>query len=292
MVPASAHPGGFFGPNLRPDTPIYRICPRRHLETLLKGKFVIRSTRTWLDPCEKLISQCCYQTLENGRIQQHFIEKNILPTFGQCWSTCRESDAVWRIYSRVHQDGAALDKAFDAEEAVRLRTTTQKLLDALVAGVGEERSPNCFVAKVRYFGEDALLQEVANIIGSHREKAFSGREGQAESLLFKRDAFAHEQEVRLLYIDVAQDFLQKEQIEVAVDPNSLVEEITIDPRVRGGQQESWRSQQIRDAGFKNEINRSLLYLGTALTVSLFTQEELARASGGGEEAPKEGKSRA
>lgn len=278
MATPSPQVAGLFGPNLDPDTPIYRIYPQRFLEGLLRGKHVIRSTRTWTDPYERLVSLCCYQTLENGRIQQHFLDRNHLPAFGQCWSICRESDAIWRIYSEVKQDGFALNTAFDMGEAVRLRTTIRKLLEALVAGVGSQKGGNCFIARVKYFDENALLQEIANIIGSHREKAFSGTAGQADALLFKRDAFAHEQEVRLLYIDTANEFMDQDQIEIAIDPNSLIEEITIDPRVLGGEQEAWRINWIRDLGFKNKINRSLLYLGAALIVPLFTQDELANAA--------------
>jgi hypothetical protein len=276
-IPSQA--GGFFGPNLDPNTPIYRIYPQRFLEGLLDGKFVIRSAQTWTDPYEKLILLCCYETIENGRIKQHFIGNDRLPTFGQCWSTCRDSDAIWRIYSSVHQDGFELDAAFGADEAVRLRTTVKKLLNCVAASVGGGRSGGCFVARVRYFGENALTQEVANIIGSQRERAFSGAAGHADALLFKRDAFTHENEVRLLYVDVAKEFENQEQIEVTIDPNSLIEEITFDPRIRGGNQEAWRTKWIRERRFKNEVNRSLLYLGVGLVVPLFTQEDLAKLSG-------------
>ena len=273
-----SQPMGLLGPNLDPNAPIYLVYPQRFLENLLRGKLVIRSTRTWTDPYEKLVSQCGYAAIENGKIRQHFIEKNVLPTFGQCWSTCRESDAMWRIYSKVHQDGSALDSAFDADEAVRLRTSPQKLLNALVGGLGIEKGGNCFIARMRYFSENALLQEIANTIGSNRENAFSGAAGQADALLFKRDAFTHEQEVRLLYVDTKCEFLNQDQIEISVDPNSLIDEITVDPRVRGGQQEAWRIAWIRGLGFSNEINRSLLYQNTLMIVPLFSQEELAKLS--------------
>lgn len=93
MAVDSSQGGGFFGPGLARDTPIYRIYPQKYLGDLLAGKFVIRSTRTWTDPYENIASQCVYNTLENGRIKQYSIEGNWLPTFGQCWSTTRESDA-------------------------------------------------------------------------------------------------------------------------------------------------------------------------------------------------------
>src|SRR5580698_1321981 len=125
---------GFFGPGLDANQTLYRIYPQRFLDDLLKGKLVIRSTRTWTDPYEKLTEGCCYETIENGRIKQHFIENDI-PAFGQCWSTCRDSDAMWRIYSAVHQEGSTLDAAFAEGESVRLRTTAKKLLDTLASGV-------------------------------------------------------------------------------------------------------------------------------------------------------------
>jgi hypothetical protein len=121
-----------------------------------------------------------------------------------------------------------------------------------------------------------LIQEIANVIGSQREQAFSGRVGNADALLFKRDAFAHENKVRLLYVDAAEELKKNEQIEVAIDPNSLIEEITFDPRIQGGDQEAWRTNWIRERRFKNEVNRSLLYRGISLIVPLFTQEQLAK----------------
>jgi len=123
-----------------------------------------------------------------------------------------------------------------------------------------------------------LRQEVANVIGSKRESAFRDAAGHADALLFKRDSFAHENEVRLLYVDAGRKFESKDQIDLALDANSLVEEITFDPRVSGGTQEHWRTNWVRDRGFKNEVNRSHLYLGISLIVPTFTQEDLTQVS--------------
>ena len=104
---------------------------------------------------------------------------------------------MWRIYSTVHQTGFNLDGAFDNREAVRLKTTARKLLNGVAVAAGGDRGANCFIGNVRYFEENALRQEVANVIGSKRESAFRGTAGHADGLLFKRDSFAHENEPRL-----------------------------------------------------------------------------------------------
>src|SRR5258708_14812113 len=218
---AAQPPRGYYGLNLRHETPIYRIYPLNFLEELLNGRFVVRSTRTWTDPYENLPLRSCLETIENGRIKQHFIEKNWLPTFGQCWSTLKESDAMWRIYSTVDQARDNLDAAFGSHEAVRLETTTGKLLNAIVDSLGPEKGEGCFIARVKYLDEKALTQEVANIIGSQREEAFGGSKGNAEAHLRKRDAFAHENEVRLLYVDLEKEFENDEQLSLAIDPNQL-----------------------------------------------------------------------
>lgn len=270
MTANSAQVEGFFGPNLDPDVPIYRIYPQRFLSKLLRGRFVVRSTHTWTDPWERLVSMCSY-TDQNR--QAHSLGDYLLPEFGQCWSLCHESDALWRIYSEVNQEDD-LRAAFDGREAVRLRTTVRKLLNGLVAGV-MQKGGSCFIAKVNYFEDGPLLQELTNRIGSDRENAVLGAARQADARLFKRNAFAHEQEVRLLYVDTHQEFAREEQIEISVDPNSFIEEITIDPRILAGEQEAYRTNWIRNFGFKNDVNRSLLYLGVMLSVQLFNQEELA-----------------
>lgn len=80
-----------------------------------------------------------------------------------------------------------------------------------------------------------------------------------------------------------EQFLNQDQIGITVDTNSVIDEITVDPRVRG-QQEAWRIAWIKGLGFSNEINRSLLYQNTLMVVPLFSQEELAKIYGGFEKA--------
>src|SRR5437879_318987 len=211
MAP-TAGPFGTKGLSL--DTPIYRIHKQRYLKELLSGKLVVPATRRWGDPYENLISWCCYEVIgDDKRIKQVFLGNDRLPTFGQCWSTVPESDAMWRIYSDVDKD-RSLDSSFSDHEGVRLRTTARKLVNALARGMGGGHANQCFICSVKYMEQEELRAYVVDTVGTYRDKAFGGIMGHADALLLKRTPFAHEREVRLLYIDAERKFEKQEFIEV------------------------------------------------------------------------------
>jgi hypothetical protein len=89
-----------------------------------------------------------------------------------------------------------------------------------------------------------------------------------------RIPFAHESEVRLLYIDADRKFEGKEQIEVPIDVNSVIEEIMLDPRLRNGGGEPKRREWLEANGFKNTICSSSLYQKLIMEIPLFKPEDL------------------
>ncbi len=89
----------------------------------------------------------------------------------------------------------------------------------------------------------------------------------------KRTAFAHENEVRLLYVDADREFEGKDQIEVPIDVNSVIEEITLDLRLPEGQKQANRKTWLQNKGFKNEINMSQLCQKIIMVVPLYKSEE-------------------
>lgn len=206
-------------------------------------------------------------------IKQVFLGGDRMPTFGQCWTTIPESDAMWRIYSDVDKD-RGFDSFFSTNEGVRLCTTARKLVNALAKGIGAEQADKCCIGLVKYFDEEELRAYVVNEVGSYREKAFSGVSGHADALLLKRTPFKHESEVRLLYIDSDRKFQNQEFIEVPIDVNAVVEEITLDPRLRSGGGEPKRREWLETNGYKNSINSSALYQRLMITVPLFKPEDL------------------
>jgi hypothetical protein len=266
--------GPFWSKGLDLDAPIYRIHPQRHLGDLLAGKLYLPATSRWTDPYENLVSQAGYVYLDDDKhIQQAFIGGDRFPTFGQCWTTIPESDALWRIYSEVVKDMGS-NHSFFPDEGVRLRTTPRKLVDCLADGVGAAYKDRCYISVVKYFSEDDLTQYIANAIGNYREKAFGGISGHADALSLKRDPFRHESEVRLLYIDADRRLVGRDFIEVPIDVNAVIEEMTFDPRTMTGGGETKRKAWLEGKGFENTINTSHLYLGVFLQVPLFKPEDL------------------
>lgn len=252
------------------DTPIYRIHRQGFLEELLDGTLRLPATRHWHDPWENLICWCGYDILgDDGKVKQTFFGNNRFPTFGQCWSTCPESDAMWRIYSAVDEE-RGVDSFFSEKEGVRLRTTARKLVNALAKGMDNGNEQECFIGAVNYIDEAQLQNFVVNAVAAYRDKAFGGSRGHADALLFKRSPFSHEREVRLLYIDSGRRFEKQDFVEVPIDVNTVIDEITLDPRLRaGGGGEQKRLDWLRSKGFKNAANVSSLYQRILIEIPLW-----------------------
>ena len=260
---------------LKLDAPIYRIHPQRHLADLLAGRLLIPATRRWDDPYENLISWCCFVEIGSDKtLKQTFFANDRFPTFGRCWSTIPESDAMWRIYSNVDKN-RALDSSFSHNEGVRLRTTARKLLDALAKGMGAGNESKCFIGSVSYMEEAELQSRIADAVSTNRENAFGGIKVHADDLLLKRTQFAHEHEVRLLDIDSDRKFERGDFIEVPIDANSLIDEIMLDPRLRaGGGGEPKRIEWLHENGFKNTVRASSLYQKVIFEIPLYKPEDL------------------
>ncbi|MES9858701.1 MAG: DUF2971 domain-containing protein [Sedimenticola sp.] len=148
---------------------------------------------------------------------------------------------MWRIYS-PNCDG------------IRIRTTTNKLLESLYFGGSNKPSWSCVIGNVRYLPEKKL-RNFANSIyingGLTKESIF-------QSLLVKRLAFKHENEVRLLYFDLKEK-VKGDLFPYTIDPHSLISQIMIDPRLTYKEYERLRKEIVQRTGYSGLIKRSLLY---------------------------------
>jgi len=222
------------------DKPIYRVFSKTRLfEIFQNKKLVLVQPKLWDDPFENYIMNSTGE-LSDGKFFQVEFRDNF---YGQCWTLKKESDAIWRIYA-------------PAKDGIKVKTTIRKLLTALYSKGGAFKDISSFIGKVEYFKKDALkqfLQDSKRISSMLTDK---NGVGQASTLLFKRIAFSHEKEVRLIYY--SPEKLNTDKYFLDVDPVDLFDEITVDPRTNYIDFKSWKSQ-LRGFGYRKKVIRSLLY---------------------------------
>lgn len=218
------------------DKTIYRIFPiTRFLEMIKNKQMVLVKPKLWDDPFENLLLLSRFQ-FDDGEIMEFESANSV---YGQCWTENRESDAMWRIYS-PQKDG------------IRVSTTPRKLLSALKKEVGEFSSVRCFLGKVEYKNKKKLLEAFSQL-----HLLDTSGEGIAKSLLYKRHAFSHEREIRLIYFGqdgTCEDDLFKFNFE----PATVIDRILFDPRMHKEVKEAYKNH-IKTLGYDFEIRRSTLY---------------------------------
>ncbi|MCR6721521.1 MAG: DUF2971 domain-containing protein [Chitinophagaceae bacterium] len=220
------------------DQPIFRVIPVNRLFELFSNKQnVLVKPKLWQDPFENFMMNSTGE-LEDGRLfsisfREHF--------FGQCWTKTRESDAMWRIYSHD-------------VTGVRMATTPRKLLTALYTSDGKFRDINCFIGKVNYYTTSKLKTLLQNHASGWITDSTGA--GQAQTLLFKRTPFKHENEVRIIYNSQGQ--VTEDLFSFPIEPLTLIDDIVFDPRMEYGVF-SEHKKRLRAFGFKKRIVKSNLY---------------------------------
>ncbi|EKS7794454.1 DUF2971 domain-containing protein [Edwardsiella piscicida] len=218
------------------DKPIYRIMPiHRFLQLLDENKLTLVKPKKWDDPFENALLNSDFKIPGCGTAS--FSAKDSV--YGQCWTFHRETDAMWRIYS-YYKDG------------VRISTTPKKLLTALRTAKPLHHQVKCFIGKVSYLSKDKLLEKLQSI-----NLLNDNGSGIAESLLYKRTAFKHENEIRLIY-SVDDNTSISDIFQFHINPSDLLDNVLFDPRM----DENLRSAYIlaiKDKGCNIQVKRSSLY---------------------------------
>lgn len=217
------------------DMPIYRVFPVSRLFQLFSNQQIaLVKPESWDDPFENLRLKTPIKVA--GSLAQISAKDSV---YGQCWTEHRETDAMWRIYS-------------GAKDGVRMPSTPRKLLDALKKSCSSNPELRCFVGRATYLPKSKLktaLDEVDlfNPNGS----------GIAESLLYKRNEFSHEKEVRLIYVGEDGTCDSKNYL-FDIDIHYTIDRILFDPRMDEGIRRGY-VDAIKKLGYKGEVKRSTLY---------------------------------
>ncbi|MDY6857448.1 MAG: DUF2971 domain-containing protein [Thermodesulfobacteriota bacterium] len=221
------------------DKYVYRIIPLdRFFELFETKRNVLVKPLLWDDPYENFILRSKVK-LKSGEVVQYNYHDRI---YGQCWTLQASSDAIWRIYS-------------PKKNGIRIRTTIRSLIESLSLHHADLTDTKCGIGKVEYKSEKELLR-IANSTFDDSGILVSNI---FKSLLGKRKAFSHEKEVRLLYVDMDDEFPKEDLYSYEIDPHNLVDQIMIDPRVTYTDFKNIKDKIKRVTGFEGSILRSLLY---------------------------------
>lgn len=243
------------------DTPIYRIYPLDIFLKIIYGKDRLSNPNTWPDPLDNfLLRQTHIKTLEGEIIDPTSLGNG---WYVQCWSQQVNSAAMWGLYGDYKdlsgQGGLALINPQNyAKCSVQVSSTPRKLLEYFSSILPYSKS-NLFCGYVRYIEE----YEFENKLSTHKFGDFLEPNSQklfADFMCLKRMAFAHEQEIRFIYQDITVDYenLLSNYYEYDFDPNTLFNEIVLDPRLK-----DWECQDVKATlitkGLTLNIKQSDLY---------------------------------
>ena len=240
------------------DRPLYRIFPLWHFEDMLRvRRLVLVSPSLWEDPREDIAASIMMQRPDNA---QRELAGYLHPARCQCWSFECESDSLLRAYSRVTIDPLHRRNCEPRHEGVMVRTTPRKLSLALGSWAERVTWGKFYLGRVEYLAREDASQKLVDILGRKGPIEIGRGENRAQSLLLKRKAFAHEDEVRLIWVCDDKRDIDK-TMTVNVDPNDFIEEVTFDPRlVRFEMLE--RQQSARNLGYEGAFSESGLYQKT------------------------------
>ena len=225
--------------NLGPQTKIYRIFPQvRFFELFKEKRNALVQPRKWHDPFENIFLKSPVKAV-TGEIRSFSLHDAV---YGQCWTRQNASDAMWQIYSK-NGDG------------IRVRTTVGKLIDSLRAAHGDMANESCFIGRVRYERDKQLREFGRSMFVGHR-----GTEAIAKSLLIKRRAYRHENEVRLVYIASSETREDDLVYKYGLYPLEIFDQVMVDGRVSWDDFVRLKNVIAKRTGLpKRRIKRSLLY---------------------------------
>jgi len=235
------------------DLPIYRVYALdRFVELLTSGHDALLNPTKWEDPFENFFLEATevMDEVTGGTIPL----KNLAEDwYGQCWSTQEESDAMWRIYSiDPNKPGTDPNKM-----GVKVRTTIRRLFDNLKGAGSPAPYLQFFVGGVVYKTEAEIKTLMGKLTLS--DVTFGGQgEKFADLLCIKREAFAHEQEVRVLFQDIDPKRGAEKVFKYGLDANVVFEEAVLDPRLKDSEAVHLASK-LKSDGCKLPISRSNLY---------------------------------
>lgn len=204
------------------NTKIYKWMPLKYVLPMIQNnKLTFTRMAVWEDVYENFFikGNVIYNRKFVGtdNIQQQL--------YGQSWSYCSESDALWRIYSDIKQVKNNLSPNYD-DVAVRIETTAEKLYNAIY--INDNCMANTYIGKVLYKQQVDIESEMQNQTVSFNKLARQ----IAKHACVKRIEFNHEYEVRpIVFLSSDDNRVANPILQYDIVINQFIDSFVIDPRL-------------------------------------------------------------
>jgi Protein of unknown function (DUF2971) len=239
---------------------IHRLFPfDRFIDLLRTSSIALMKPKRWDDPYENLMNREVVYRDTGRKFRIPHYDRDL---FGQCWSLCCDSDAMWRIYSSDRR-------------GVLVTANAAELFGTMTLQSGHEWDM-LFLGKVEYLKEaqlKALFESDSFLRDVLTAEMYSA--GSAKTLLYKRDSFEHEKEVRLILSRQVSQISGDMRI-LSFDIEKTIANVTLDPRLSDADLDRM-TFLIRNAGYVGNVERSSLYAMPKLSLSIPSLEWLNRA---------------
>lgn len=231
------------------DAPIYKYIPFKYLKLMIQNSSLyFGKVSSWEDVYENwfLKEQMVLPSGEKGSATDL-----IQGVFGQSWTLQEESDAMWRIYSKLDR---TLHDYLD-DTAVRIKTTARKLYNVIYAN--DEDFNTSYIGAVKYLSQNDFLKMQDSLSPLN---PLDLSEVFVKSYFFKRAPFEHEKEVRpiLIYSPKHENF-GKDGVSFDIDFDNLIDEMVTDPRLTPDEYRTVRGQLIGLGAKSDKVRNSELY---------------------------------
>lgn len=228
---------------------IYQILPLKYAKLIIE-KHVLRFNnigKSWDDPYELFIYK---ENIDiEGTSIDNFLDNWAARFYGQCWSFNKDSDAMWRIYSRN-------------KDSVRIKTKIINIIELLNQTRGMLWTAPSF-GKVVY----RTTNDIISWLDEFEVKGWGVfLDYFSNSLFYKREEFKHENEVRFI-INQTNNYEIKDYIEMQIPQSNFIEEIALDPRLNK-QEFNDTVEQIKPFSGNIPICQSDLYKFDPIHLSL------------------------
>lgn len=253
------------------DKPIRRIFPLWLLQRAIRLKqLTLASPRAWEDPNEDMAALCMMQPKLGLGIpfKQKSLSEYLAPAWAQCWSLNPGSNTLLRAYSRVILDPIEPRNVDPRNEGATVTSTPRRLIRAIAKWAAEQADCHFVIGKVTYKPGSEIGQDIANIVnGEDGPNFFKSIQGRAESLLWKRDYFRHEEEVRVIALQRGGKLSSDKFKSFQFDPNDVFTDLSFDPRLKEFERRE-REEEIKRLGYTGSVTRDLSYMGTLFQLEM------------------------